>query len=107
MIPHIPQSLSRIPNLYPSRLARFATALFILGLYLLLPTRNFYWDGISFAQTIENAAHWRLLLHANHLLYNIVGSVAYHAFGGRIRALYVLQAVNSGFAAAAFYLLSG
>jgi hypothetical protein len=48
-----------------------------------------------------------LLLHANHLLYNIAGSVAYHAFGGRVRALYVLQAVDSGFAAAAFYLLSG
>lgn len=83
------------------------TTVFILGLYLLLPTQNFYWDGIAFAQTIETAAHWPLLLHANHLLYNIVGWVAYHALGGRVRALYVLQAVDSGFAAAAFYLLSG
>ncbi len=72
-----------------------------------MPTQNFYWDGISFAQTIETAHHWPLLLHANHLLYNVLGWVFYHALGGRIRAVYVLQAINSVFAAAAFYLLSG
>jgi hypothetical protein len=72
-----------------------------------LPTKNFYWDGVSFAQTIENAVHWPMLLHPNHLLYNALGWASYHAFGGRVRALYVLQALDSACAAAAFYLLSG
>jgi len=73
---------------------------------LALPTQNFYWDGVLFAQTIENAARWPVLLHANHLLYNVLGWASYHAFGGRVRAIYVLQTIDSVFAAAAFYLLS-
>jgi len=60
-----------------------------------------------FAQTIEDAAHWPVLLHANHLLYNVLGWAFYHAQGERVRALYVLQTIDSAFAAAAFYLLSG
>jgi hypothetical protein len=71
------------------------------------PAQNFYWDGIAFAQTIENAARWPLLLHPNHLLYNLLGWVSYHALGERVRAVYVLQAINSVFAAVAFYWLSG
>ena len=104
---HIPLSLSRIQNPGFGRLARLSIAIFIVGLYLAIPARNFYWDGIAFAQTIENAARWPLLLHANHLLYNVLGWVFYHALGGRVRAVYVLQAIDSVFAAAAFYLLSG
>jgi hypothetical protein len=107
MVAHIPISLSRIQYSKTKSFARLATAIFILGLYLAIPTQNFYWDGVSFAQTIENTARWPLLLHANHLLYNVLGWASYHALGGRVRALYVLQTMDSVFAAAAFYLLSG
>ena len=48
-----------------------------------------------------------MLLHANHLLYNVLGWAIYHALGEHVRALYVLRTIDSVFAAAAFYLLSG
>ena len=86
---------------------RAAVAIAALILYLAIPTKNYYWDGISFAQAIEDARNWTQLLHPNHLLYNVAGFGAYRALGGAVRALYVLQALNSLFAALAVFVLSG
>ncbi|HUQ33064.1 MAG TPA: hypothetical protein VM095_13165 [Pyrinomonadaceae bacterium] len=70
----------------------------ILVAYLLLLTKNYYWDGIFFAQTIEDARGLDAqLLHPNHLIYNVVGYLFYraaHALGLRPRAVEVLQILN-------------
>lgn len=67
-------------------------------LYLLLPTRKYYWDGISFAQIIEDVPRLHPnLIHPNHLLYNVFGYLIYKAVGLSgipVRALYVLQFIN-------------
>ena len=86
---------------------QLTAAVFVLAVYLILPTMNFYWDGVLFALNIETAPHWPALLHANHLIYELPGSLLYHALGRSVRALYLLQTVNSACAAIAFYLLSG
>lgn len=40
----------------------------ILAVYWAFPTRNYYWDGIAFAQAIEDAPGLGpLLIHPNHL----------------------------------------
>jgi len=75
--------------------------------YLLAPTRNYYWDGISFAQAIEDADGWRRLFHPNHLLYNLLGWFFFRALGRSLRALYVLQLLSSAFAGLAVYFLFG
>jgi hypothetical protein len=84
-------------------------ALVALGVYLLLPTRDFYWDGVGFAQAIETShGSPDTLLHPNHLLYNLMGYAAWRVAvtaGMAIRALYVLQALNGLFAAASVYLV--
>lgn len=71
----------------------------ILLIYLLFPTKNYYWDGISFARVIEAAEGLNSsLLHPNHLLYSVIGFVLYkamHALGFNWRALEVLQVANS------------
>ncbi len=90
--------------------ARILPALAACGLFLVyaaLPSRNFYWDGVTFAHDIESARSLVTLLWPNHLLYDVIGWCAYTALGGRIRALYVLQFLNAGFAALAAYLLWG
>jgi hypothetical protein len=70
----------------------------ILVSYLLLLTKNYYWDGIFFAQTIEDARGLDAqLLHPNHLIYNVVGYLFYraaHALGLQLRAVEVLQILN-------------
>jgi hypothetical protein len=70
----------------------------VLLFYLLLLTKNYYWDGIFFAQVIEDAAGLdRSLLHPNHLIYNVVGYLFYkaaHAVGLQVRAVEVLQIIN-------------
>ena len=77
-------------------------ALTALSLYLSTPTANYYWDGLAFASQIEDTAkHLRpasLLLHQNHLMYNLVGYVLYE--GARVmclrmRCLYVLQLASA------------
>src|SRR5262245_5493659 len=66
--------------------------------YLLTPTVDYFWDGITFALQIERAAtsaRYELLFHQNHLLYNAFGYVLYassHALGLKLRALPLLQA---------------
>ena len=70
----------------------------LIGIYLSFPTRNYYWDGITFAQTIENATQFKSLVHPSHLLYNAVGYVFYHvllAVGFSLRALTALQILNA------------
>lgn len=71
----------------------------VLALYLLLPTKNYYWDGIDFAQVIEDAQSFdATLIHPNHLLYNFFGYAIYRALrlgGSQLRALAALQFINS------------
>jgi hypothetical protein len=64
-------------------------------LYLFLPTKQFYWDGISFALDIEHA-HGNLssLLRPNHLIYNLTGYFFFQLFGENIRVLFLLQMLN-------------
>ena len=95
-----------------ARLARritvglFASTLLI---YLLFLTRNYYWDGIFFAQIIEDAPKLnRQLLHPNHLLYQVYEYLAFRAVrkvGFNVRSLTVLQVSNCIFGAIAASLL--
>src|ERR1017187_1870923 len=62
--------------------------------YLLFPTRNYYWDGVSFAIDIERAQSWRELFNVHHLLYNFIGYGEYQLLGSRVRALYLMQWTN-------------
>ncbi|HET7288532.1 MAG TPA: hypothetical protein VFI71_13720 [Pyrinomonadaceae bacterium] len=68
-------------------------------IYLLFPTRVYYWDGIVFAQAIEDASRLSpSLVHPNHLIYNFAGYFFYkllRALGADIRALTALQILNS------------
>ncbi len=86
--------------------------LFVFLIYLLYPTRNFYWDGIYFSQVIEDARELNVsLLHPNHLFYNVIGYLAYqtaYILGWQVRAVYVLEFISSIFGAASatvFFLI--
>ena len=72
--------------------------------YLLFPTRVYYWDGIVFAQAVEDAAALNpSLVHPNHLIYNFVGYLFYkllRSLGAEMRALTALQILNSLLSAA-------
>lgn len=67
-------------------------------IYSAFRTKNYYWDGISFASSIESVTHLdSSLIHPHHLLYNVFGFVLYRAasfFRGDIRAVDVLQYSN-------------
>ncbi len=80
----------------------------IFVIYALVPTREFYWDGVSFALNIETQpVSFSHLLNPNHLVYNLLGYAFWRtlaAAGLTVRALYVLQAVNAAFAAASVYV---
>jgi hypothetical protein len=80
----------------------------ILALYLLLPTKNYFWDGVDFAQHIEDATRLDAsLIHPNHLFYNAFGYLVYraaHAFGMSLRAIEVLQITNSVLSVIAAYV---
>ena len=71
----------------------------LLLIYLLFPSRNYYWDGIFFARVIEDVPGLSpSLLHPNHLLYNFVGYFLYkcaRTLGLNWRAVEVLQFANS------------
>ena len=71
----------------------------IAASYLGFPTRNYFWDGIAFAQAIEGAPQIHpSLVHSNHLIYNLVGYVFYRALqfvGFNLRAVTALQILNS------------
>jgi hypothetical protein len=80
----------------------------ILALYLLLPTKNYFWDGVDFAQNIEDATRLNAsLIHPNHLFYNPFGYLSYRALqaiGLNLRAIEVLQITNSVLSVLAAYL---
>ena len=85
---------------------RFISWLLFAGLLLLYAstlTRQYYWDGIDFAQAIEDAPGLSAaLFHPNHLIYNLFGYIVYHAFlaaGAHVRALTALQLTNCALAA--------
>jgi hypothetical protein len=67
-------------------------------IYLLFPTRVYYWDGITFAEMIENARGLSpSLVHPNHLIYNFVGYIFYkllRSFSPELRVLTALQILN-------------
>ena len=80
-----------------------------LIVYLSLPTRIYYGDGIGFADDIESArSDPSLLFQANHLIYDSVGYVAWKAvqvIHPNVRALSALQIMDSFFGAASAALL--
>ena len=82
----------------------------VLLLYLLFPTQNYYWDGITFAATIERARGYDAsLIHPNHLVYNVSGRALYDLVGSlggtRLRALTVLRIANSLLSVACAFLV--
>jgi hypothetical protein len=86
----------------------------VFVIYAILPTRNYYWDGVSFAQDIEQAGRfgsptfWLNIIHPNHLFYNGVGYIvwtAMHTVGLQTRAITVLQAMNMVLAAVCVAIL--
>src|ERR671918_46115 len=83
----------------------------IVVIYLAFPTRVYYWDGIVFAQTSEDAASLSpSLVHPNHLIYNFAGYVFYKllvALGFDLRAVTALQILNSLLSAACAGVLFG
>jgi hypothetical protein len=78
--------------------------LLILSVYLGFPTRVYYWDGIAFAQAIEDASRLNAsLVHPNHLIYNFAGYVFYKLLlwlGFELRAVTALQILNGLLSAA-------
>ena len=81
----------------------------LLAVYLAFPTKNLDWDGIVFAQAIEDATGANIsLAHPNHLVYNFVGYDFYkllRGFGADMRALTALQILNSILSAACATIL--
>ena len=73
--------------------------------YILLLTKNYYWDGIFFAHTVENAPRLNAsLVHPSHLLDMVLQYVIYRvvlATGLQPRALTVMQVSNCILAAVA------
>jgi hypothetical protein len=83
------------------------TALFLI--YLAFPTKNYYYDGIFFARSIEEATSLQSsLIHPNHLIYSPFGYLAYRltqTLGFSFRAIQVLQVVNSFASVLSAYVL--
>src|SRR6266498_2737153 len=68
-----------------------------LFIYCLLPTCNYYWDGVAFAIDIEKHLPAASLVQPNHLAYAFWGAWLYRlsAFVGvHTRALFVMQTAN-------------
>lgn len=83
-----------------------------VALYLAFPTKVYYWDGIVFAQGIEDAASTSganiSLAHPNHLVYNFAGYFFWQllrTFAADVRALTALQILNSILSAASAAIL--
>ena len=79
------------------RLVRLWLALPV-AVYLLLPTRNYYWDGVAFAINVEKQLPPRDTLHPNHLIYTTANVWLYHAvllIGLKTRALFLHSANDS------------
>ncbi len=99
--PHFSRSsrgLARLYQFFP---------LLLLPVYLALPNRNFYWDGVAFAINIEKQAPLQATLHPNHLLYTPAILWLYRGAllaGWNIRALFLMQGVNSVLACGCVWL---
>lgn len=93
----------------PERRIAWLIGIGVALVYLLLPTRHYYWDGITFALEIESVGRLSpTLLHANHLLYNVLGYLPYAALnslGLDIRAISVMQAINAVLGGAAAFAI--
>jgi hypothetical protein len=79
-----------------------------LAAYLAFPTRNFYWDGVSFAIEIEKNYPPSALVHPNHLIYQLWGAWLYDFsdwLGWPVRSLYLMQIANCLLAGLAVLLL--
>lgn len=76
-----------------------------VSLYLALPNRNYYWDGIGFSLDVERALKpgAGLFLHPNHILYNPLGYAGVRLLG--IRSLTFFQSFNSILAGLTLVLL--
>jgi hypothetical protein len=89
---------------YRSHIAPCLLFIAIAVIYLSFPTRVYYWDGIAFAQAIENASRLNAsLVHPNHLIYNFAGYLFFkllRLFPGDLRAIRALQILNSLLSAA-------
>jgi len=72
--PRLRSSLVGLPTL--------GLALLFAAVYLAFPTRQYYWDGISFSIDIEQAQSWRDLFNVHHLLYNHIGYLEYKFLRG-------------------------
>ncbi len=92
MAPRQPGAARRIPvaRVRPAAALALLTAI----LYASFLTRNYYWDGISFAIEIEHAQSYRDLFNVHHLLYDFVGYAEYLLLGRAVRALYLMQWTN-------------
>src|SRR6185503_2429997 len=81
----------------------------IAAIYLAFPTKVYYWDGITFAQAIEDAPGPNVsLAHPNHLVYSYVGYCFYRllrTLGAELRAVTALQILSSLFSAASAAVL--
>ena len=81
----------------------------ILVIYLTFPTRNYFFDGIEFAHTIEAASRVNSsLIHPNHLIYNVVGYLFYRllrVIGFDLRAVAALQMLDSILGVLSAYVL--
>ena len=88
--------------------ARGALLALPLILYIAIPTRNFYWDGVAFAVDIEKHLPFGSLVHPSHLLYKVWGAWLFRmveALGINTRCLFVLQAANGVLAGISVVLL--
>jgi len=90
----------------------YLPALCFLFLYLVFPTRNYYWDGVLFSLNIEDVHRGALpalvLFHPNHLVYSALGYFLYSAAlacGIHVRAIAVLAAFNALASACTAYVL--
>lgn len=97
--------MQREPQLRQLRYLTLVIFFAVLLLNLLLLTKNYYWDGIFFAQTIEDAPRLNAsLIHPNHLLDQVMQFMIYRGIrllGFHPRMLTVLQLSSCVFSAAA------
>jgi len=78
------------------------------AVYLAAPTKNYFFDGLKFAQSIEDSKSLSpALIDPNHLIYRVVGYLVFRASVGaglHVRALSVLQSLSSFVAALTTFL---
>jgi hypothetical protein len=103
------QKIDTVPlPTYPSWLTP-ALVVIITLIYVIFPTRNYYWDGVSFAISIEDAHSLpSLLIHPKHLLYNVIGYsfwICLKAIRVNLRVLISLQVLSIIVSAACIWLL--